>query len=360
MTSRFIPFWRYNWDPERRESLINPEKIEEWIREVEERPASSSNIIRFVANRLRDLAQRYEELLAEVVQLRSGQKVEEYEARIASLQYQLDLLRRQVSGELLEEALAETAPETTSIFIYSPQGQVLRVELNADLEAVRNAPDPSSASTIVARFSSALQAGEENSQHGLPPRLVWTGSQEELLFLFDSGRTVTMPASSIPACTGPLDWQQAFIEEPRGAEELAAIVPIGRMSLADSIVQASRRGFVKKMLRGAFVTFVAKNFVGPGVVQPKDRTCGLTLCAENDRLVMVSKEGFSLTKETGSLSYRVEDTLQLGLSDHIVDSFAVGKKPWVVFVTQSGKVINRDSDWLKAASSAKSRDQTEI
>jgi len=74
-------------------------------------------------------------------------------------------------------------------------------------------------------------------------------------------------------------------------------------------------------------------------------------------MVLVSQEGFSLTKETAGLSYRVEDTLQLGLSDHIVDSFAVGKKPWVVFVTQTGKVINRDPDWLKAASSARSRGQ---
>jgi len=342
--------------------LINPEKIEEWIREVEERPSSSPNIIRFIANRLKDLARRHEELLAEVIQLRSGQKLEDYEARITSLQYQLDLLRRQMRGEALEEVPSETAPDTTSLFIYSTEGQVLRVELPGDLEANRSAFDPSNTGSLnVARLSSSIQAdgreGGRDDAHGLPPRLVWTGSTEELLFLFDSGRTVTMPAAAVTACAGAIDWQQAYIEEPHGAEELAAIVPVGRMSLADSIVQASRRGYIKKMMRTAFVTFVAKNFIGPGVVQPKDRTCGLTLCAENDRLVLVSKEGFSLTRETAGLSYRVEDTLQLGPSDHIVDSFAVGKKPGVVFVTHNGKVIHRDQDWLKTASSSRSRGQ---
>jgi hypothetical protein len=341
--------------------LINPEKIEAWIREVDERPASSSNIIRFIANRLRDLAQRHEELLAEVIQLRSGQKVEEYEARIASLEYQLDLLRRQVSGDLLEAAPVDTLAETSSIFLYTPHGQVLRVELNRDLQEMRDAAQPSSAAFPVARFPAGLRSmrpdGGRGGQPGIPPRLVWTGSQEELLFLFDSGRTVTMPAAAIPACASPLDWQQAFIEEPHGAEELAAIVPVGRMSLADSVVQVSRRGFVKKMIRTAFVSFVAKRFIGPGIVQPKDRTCGVVLCGEDDRLVLVSKEGFSLTREVAGLSYRVEDMLQLSPTDHIVDGFGMGKKTWVVFVTQNGKLIHRDQDWLKAASSSRTRGQ---
>jgi hypothetical protein len=337
--------------------LINPEKIEEWIREVDERPASSSNIIRFVANRLKDLSQRYETLLAESIQLRSGQKVEEYEARIANLQYQLDLLRRQVGGEVLEQALQEPAADTTSIFIYTPQGQVLRVELAAGTEGLRTEPGSASPLHQVAGFSTALPGTKGEGKAGMPPRLIWTGSQEELLFLFDSGRTVSMPAAAIPACSGPLSWEQAFVEEPRGAEELAAILPIGRMSLADCFVQTSRRGFIKKMLRGSFVSFVGKNFVGPGVVQPKDRTCGLVLSAENDRLVLVSQEGFALTRETAGMAYGVEEALQMGLTDHIVESFAVGKKPWVVFVTQNGKIIHRDQDWLKTAASSRSRGQ---
>ena len=80
--------------------MISPDKIEEWIREVEERPSSASLILRYIANRLSELASWNEELLAENIELRSGRKVEEYESRIASLEYQVGLLKRQLGGEV--------------------------------------------------------------------------------------------------------------------------------------------------------------------------------------------------------------------------------------------------------------------
>ena len=58
--------------------MINPDKTDEWIREVEERPASASLIIRYIANRLSELTAREEELAAQNIELLSGRKVEEY------------------------------------------------------------------------------------------------------------------------------------------------------------------------------------------------------------------------------------------------------------------------------------------
>jgi len=329
-------------------SLITSEKIEEWIREIEERPSSGAEILRLVSKRLLRLAHRNEELLAENIQLRAEKKVEEYEERIANLQYQLELLKRQVGGELLENFPASQAAETTSLLIYTPRGEVLRIEL-----PVIELSSRMTAGSLVEIYPSKDPA----SGPPLPPRLLVTGSQEELLFLFDSGRTTTIPAAAIPAYSGTLDWKQAYLEEPRGAEELAAIVPIGRMSLADCWVQVSRRGCVKKMMSGALETYVAKNFVGAGVVHPKDRTFTLALCAKDDRLVLASKEGYLLTLESGRLSYTIEDTLQLTPTDHVVDSFPLGSKPLVVFLTQQGKVISRETSWLKQTPSLRSRGQ---
>ena len=82
-------------------ALINRDKIDEWIREVEERPASAALIIQYIANRLSELAAREEELAAQNIELLSGRKVEEYENRIASLEYQLELLKRQLGGEVI-------------------------------------------------------------------------------------------------------------------------------------------------------------------------------------------------------------------------------------------------------------------
>ncbi|HKI53907.1 MAG TPA: hypothetical protein VJ987_07260, partial [Anaerolineales bacterium] len=69
-------------------------KIDEWMKEAEEQPASAIAIVKLVANRLRQLTERNEELLAENIALENGTRVEEYQKQIAHLEYQLDLLKR--------------------------------------------------------------------------------------------------------------------------------------------------------------------------------------------------------------------------------------------------------------------------
>jgi predicted RNase H-like nuclease (RuvC/YqgF family) len=69
-------------------------KIDEWMKEAEERPESAVMIVRLIARRLRELTERDEELLAENIALQNGTRVEEYQKRIAHLEYQLDLLKR--------------------------------------------------------------------------------------------------------------------------------------------------------------------------------------------------------------------------------------------------------------------------
>jgi DNA gyrase/topoisomerase IV subunit A len=328
------------------DEVITPQKIDEWIREIEERPSSGLIIIRYIANRLSDLTKRNEELLAENIQLRTGKKTEEYEARIANLEYQLDLLKRQLGGELADLSAGAPPAETLSVFVYTATGEVLRLELD---------PAGRESRQLLAKIPAPPPPEGDAPVHVYEPRLLCTGSHEELLFLFDSGRIVTAAASSIPS--GVLDWKRAYLQEPRGAEELVAIVPIGRMSLADSIVQSSRRGCVKKMMRTAFEGHVSKGFAGTGVKLATDRTCGLTLCAKDDRFAIASLEGWLLTLETGRISYAIEESLRLSTTDHIVSSFAVGSRKTVIFVTENGKVIQREVGWMEAAASQKSRGQ---
>lgn len=332
--------------------MISSQKIDEWIREIEERPSSALIIVRYIANRLSDLTARNEELLAENIQLRTGKKIEEYETRIANLEYQLEMLKRQLGGDLSALSVATPAVETVSLLIFNAQGEVLRVELDPDGLASRKP---------VAHLAEVLSttAGPEPVTRVLTPHLLVTGSHEELLFLFDSGRIETVPCTKLPVSTGdqPLQWKLAYLAEPRGAEELVAIVPIGRMSLADSIVQSSRRGFVKRMMRTAFEGHVSKFFVGTGVKLQADRTCGLTLCAKDDRFVMSSREGSAIALETGRMSYAIDESIRLSTTDHINACFALGSKKSLAFVTQTGKVIHREASWLEPAASGKSRGQ---
>jgi DNA gyrase/topoisomerase IV subunit A len=317
--------------------LITLEKIEEWIQEVEERPGSAAIILRYVAGRLRDLAARNEELLADNISLRSGRKVEEYESRIANLEYQLGLLKRQLGDEQVE-----VIHETASLFVFNQLGQVLRIELDKERLEVGS----------LARFNG------DPSVEGVPPRMLVTGSQEELLFVFDSGRTAALPAGSIPAASSlELDWTSAFTQEPRGVEELAAILPIGRMSLSDASIQVSRRGHIKKIKSSYFQAHVGKQYIGTGVKLPADQTCCLTLASDDDILVLASQEGYLLSLAAARLPLTIEEAFRPAPGDHIITAFTVRQKPSIVGITQNGKVLLRDVDWLELAESFKGRGQ---
>jgi len=327
--------------------LISQDKIDSWIREVQERPASAELIIHYIANRLSDLASRAEELSAENIALLSGRKVEEYETRIASLEYQLELLKRQFAGEVTlpnEVPTPKTTIEMVNLLVYNQLGQVLRFE-----------KDPAEMVTgqIMARIGSAPSDAE------MQVNLLVTGSQEELLFIFDSGRTVTMPVTAIPTSVAEdPDWQQAFFEEPRIKEELAAIHPIAKMTLYDTGVQASRRGYVKKMKTSFLAAHITENYIGSGVKLPADKTWGITLANKEDVYILVSQEGYIFSMQVDRLPIAIDEVIHLGITDHIVSAFVAGMKPSILFITQTGKAVHRDISWLEGANSFRTKGQS--
>jgi DNA gyrase/topoisomerase IV subunit A len=327
-------------------TLIDQTKIDEWIREVEERPASAALIIKYIANRLSELASREEELAAQNIELLSGRKVEEYENRIANLEYQLELLKRQLgSDSLLTTEMPSTQPplDKVNFLVYCLLGQVLRVEL---------IPTSLTSGEKIALITSDSSFGD------LQPNLLATNSQEELLFLFDSGRTVALPVTDIPASSQEsLDWQQAFIQEPRVKEELASIQPIAKMSLYEMCLQISRRGFVKKIKTSYLAAHITEKYIGSGVKLPADKTCGLIFANKDDLFIMVSQEGYIFSMPVDRLPVAIEEVIHLGISDHIVAGFIAGQKPSIIFITQTGKAVHRDISWLDLANSFRTKGQ---
>ena len=327
--------------------MISPDKIDEWIREVEERPASAELIIRYIARRLSELAARDEELLAQNIELLSGRKVEEYESRIASLEYQLELLKRQLGGEVvLPIEVPSPAPiqEKINLLVYNPLGQVLRLELD---------PKQVSSGQSVGRILGEATVNEQL------PNVLATTTQDELLFIFSTGRTVRKPVTQLPLLDGEqLDWNKAYLEEPRVKEELAAIQAIGKMPLFELCIQASRRGYVKKMKTAFFTAHLEEDYIGSGVKVRADQTCGLTFANPDDLFVMVSMEGYIFSMPAEKLPTAIEEVIQLKILDHIVSTFTVGQKPALLFITRTGKAVHRDSHWLEPAVSFKSHGQS--
>ena len=335
--------------------MITPEKINEWINEAEERPSSASLIIRFIGNRLLDLSKWNEELQADNLALRAGKKVEEYEERISTLEYQIGLLKRQLGGEIelpnqpfQVTSSTGTAPKNVNLLVYHGQGQVLRIEKPiSDLISGEK----------IGSFSSEVVPAK------LPLRLLAVHSHEELLFAFDSGRTVTMPVTTIPAVNPDLlGWQESFLQPPLGTEELAFIQPVARMALSEFCIQISRKGCVKKIKEALFETYMGKSYIGTGIKSPPDKTCELVFSGKNERLVLVSKEGFLICLEVDPLPTTIEEVLRLSITDHIIAAFTVAARDpsesSLLFITQNGKVIQRHPDWLDTASSFKTKGQS--
>jgi DNA gyrase/topoisomerase IV subunit A len=329
--------------------MITPEKIEDWLKEVEQRPESAPLIIQFIANRLRDLSTWNESLRAENIALIKGNRVEEYEQRIAHLEYQLDLLKRQRGGALpAGEGQAESSSlpiETTSMIVYNTLGNALRYPL---------APGDMEGGKIIGRLRGDLASGGE------PPRILALPSAEELLFVFTYGRVAAHPVESLPPVESgdAWDWEAAPVPEARRSKEaLASLTPIARLALSEFFVQVSRRGYVKKILTSMAANILSQHYIGTGTTLPVDKVFETRLCGKDSRIVLVSHEGYLLCLDVGRLPFSVEEAMRLGATDHLVAALIADPGKTILVMTQIGKLVALSGEELEISSSLKSRGQ---
>jgi hypothetical protein len=322
-------------------------KIEEWMKEAEARPESAVTIVKLVARRLNELTTRNEELLTENIALQNGTRVEDYQKRIAHLEYQLDLLKRRFGSD--EAALAELPTNnleasTLSLLIYNTYGRILRIELNSDLQNPGRIVDE------------ALQNSEQ-------PRLLAIPSNEEVLLLFTSGRLSTCAVSNISTVDLNSEWtwnQAALPDEPRAGEFLACVMPISHLPLSESFLQVSRRGCVKKTMTSLAQSVLGNHYLGKGTLQKSDQPFDVRLCLKKDLHAFVSFEGRLVGLDVDELSYSAEDRIKMPPSDYVIASFVPHADESMLFVTQTGKVIHREYESLELSKSALAKGQALI
>jgi DNA gyrase/topoisomerase IV subunit A len=314
--------------------MVTPEKIDEWLKEAEARPGSALLLLKQIANRLRDLSTHNEELLAENIALQNGEQVEEYKKRISHLEYQLALLKRRFGeGELNTLDIEKT--DRFSMLSYDLKGRVLRMELDpADLKT----------GVLPGRF------GGEKQIFGESPRLLALPSDEELLFLFSSGRVSTFPVGDIPSVSLAGEWMmdQATVPgESHSGERLVCLLPFSKLPLADYFLQASRRGCVKKTMTTIAESVLTNHFIGRGIIQKADQPFEIMLCRKQERVVLLTWEGMLLCLDVDDLTYTAEERLQLAPTDHVVAAFPIQQDATLLVMTQTGKVILRTAETLQ-------------
>ncbi len=322
-------------------------RIDEWMKEAETRPESAVTIVKLVAKRLQDLSDRNEELLTENIALQNGTRVEEYQKRIAHLEYQLDLLKRRFGTD--EAALAELPVDrveasTLSILIYNAYGRIFRVEINADV-------------SLLGRIADETLANSEQ------PRLLAVPSNEEVMLLFTSGRVSTCAVNNIAAVEMNAEWtwdQAALPDEPRAGEFLVCVMPISHLPLSEYFMQVSRRGCVKKTMTSMAQSILGNHYLGKGALQKSDQPFDVMLCMKKDVYSFVTFEGKLIGLDVNELSYSAEDRIKLTATDYVIASFVPHAGESMLFVTQTGKVIHREKESLELSKSPLAKGQALI
>jgi hypothetical protein len=322
-------------------------KIDEWMKEAETRPESAVTIVRLVSKRLAELTARNEELLAENIALQNGTRVEEYQKRIAHLEYQLELLKRRFGSEGVELAqlpTQSTAASTLSLLAYNTYGRILRLEINQDLQSLGRIAD-------------------ETLQNSEQPRLLAVPSNEEVLLLFTSGRVATCAVEDISTVGTGGEWMwanAALPDEPHAGEWLACVMPVSHLPLSDFFIQVSRRGCVKKTMTSMAQSILGNHYLGKGTLQKSDQPFDVWLSQKKDLFAFVTIEGKLLGLDVNELPYSAEDRIKLTASDYVIGSFVPHPDESMLFFTQTGKVIYRESESLELSKSPLAKGQALI
>jgi hypothetical protein len=322
-------------------------KIDEWMKEAEARPESAVTIVKLVARRLRELTERNEELLTENIALQNGTRVEEYQKRIAHLEYQMDLLKRRFGSDEpghAELPIQSAAASSMSLLVYNAGGRILRIEIDPHARELGRIAD-------------------EMLQNNEQPRLLAVPSNEEVLLLFTSGRVSTCAVENISTVVmdGEWTWEGAALpDEPRAGEWLVCLMPISQLPLSEFFLQVSRRGCVKKTMTSMAQSILGNHYLGKGALQKSDQPFDVMLCLKKDLFAFVTFEGKLLGLDVNELPYSAEDRIKLTASDYVIASFVPHPDESMLFVTQTGKVIHREQDSLDLSKSPLAKGQALI
>jgi DNA gyrase/topoisomerase IV subunit A len=322
-------------------------KIDEWMKEAESRPESAVTIVRLVSKRLVELTARNEELLAENIALQNGTRVEEYQKRIAHLEYQLELLKRRFGSEGVELTQLSTQSNVTStlsLLAYNTYGRILRLKPNQDAQSLGRLAD-------------------ETLQNSEQPRLLAVPSNEEVLLLFTSGRVTTCAVEDISTVETGGEWMwadAALPDEPHAGEWLACVMPVSQLPLSDFFIQVSRRGCVKKTMTSMAQSILGNHYLGKGTLQKSDQPFDVRLSQKKDLFAFVTIEGKLLGLDVNELPYSAEDRIKLTASDYVIASFVPHPDDTMLFFTQTGKVLSREYGSLELSKSSLAKGQALI
>ena len=152
----------------------------------------------------------------------------------------------------------------------------------------------------------------------------------------------------------------ALPDEPRAGELLACIAPFSHLPLSDFFLQISRRGCAKKNMTSMAQSILGNHYIGKGALQKSDQPFDLMLCHKQDIAMFVTYEGKIIALDVDNLSYAIEERIKLSATDYVIASFIAPADATLLCITQTGKVIQRESKSIDTSKSSTAKGQALI
>ncbi len=342
--------------------MVDRKKIQAWIKEIEQRPSSAALILNYIGNRLEELTSKNEELQAEIFALQSGNRVGAYENKIAHLEYQIDLLKRQgfaIDPESSTEAhkailTLNNSKDFSKLLIYDSTSRVAKLDFSPNLHQ---------------KFTEIGQLTNIDSIQPETFRIVSALPNEELLFVFDSGRVATVGIEKISLAQAQLtaddkvekrilSWDN--VGKPintNGGEHLSCISSFSQLPFSDYFFLISRRGYSKKIRTSMANSIISNHYIGTSIQSKPDCLFTMSLVQSDEKLVVMSQEGFLLGISNQSIPVSLEEIFKLNISDHVVAFMKPKRDEYILVMTNIGKTAQIMVEQIEMVNSIRTRGQ---
>jgi DNA gyrase/topoisomerase IV subunit A len=107
-------------------------------------------------------------------------------------------------------------------------------------------------------------------------------------------------------------------------------------------------------------SILGNHYIGKGALQKSDQPFDLRLSHKKDRAAFITYEGKAISFDVDDLSYATEERIRLSATDYVIASFTTRADDSLLFVTQTGKVIHRESKSIELSKSSTAKGQALI
>jgi DNA gyrase/topoisomerase IV subunit A len=107
-------------------------------------------------------------------------------------------------------------------------------------------------------------------------------------------------------------------------------------------------------------SILGNHYIGKGALRTSDQPFDLMLCRKQDIAMFVTYEGKVIALDVDELSYAIDERIRLSATDYVVASFIAQPESKLLCVTQTGKVIQRESKSIDTSKSSTTKGQSLI